>query len=144
MADVKGITETPVGTTLDTGSPHLVVEAIGLMNLDVVQEGRKLRNSSLFLPNGINVNFIEKRGAQVFIRTYERGVEDETLSCGTGAIAAAIASALDTPVGTKKEVGVQCQGGKLGIRFQRDGVDVFSNVWLLGETQNVFEGSWNP
>ncbi len=90
MTDVPRITETPVGPTLDTGSPHLVISVGNLLNFEVVKEGRALRNSPLFMPGGINANFYEIQSDRIFLRTYERGVEDETLSCGTGAIATAM------------------------------------------------------
>jgi diaminopimelate epimerase len=142
MQNVFGFTETPVGTSLDTGSPHLVVPVSGLLDLDVVAAGRKLRNSSLFLPAGINVNFIEKRDELLFIRTYERGVEDETLSCGTGAIASAIVSCLEsTQTGMNRVVAVQSPGGKLTIRFERKSETEFKNIWLVGEAKRSFTGS---
>jgi diaminopimelate epimerase len=142
MQDVKGFTETPVGTSLDTGSPHLVVKVSGLLDYDIVSQGRKLRNSTLFLPAGINVNFTESRDDLLFVRTYERGVEDETLSCGTGAIASAIVSSLsDTKPGMKREVNLQSPGGKLTIRFERKSETEFQNIWLIGETKRVFHGT---
>jgi len=142
MSPVNGLVQTPAGITLDTGSPHLVVFASDLLNLDVVHEGRKLRSSSLFMPLGMNVNFVEKRDDHLFIRTYERGVEDETLSCGTGAIASAMVSRLQTSTfGKSQEVMVRCQGGELKIRFKQDSETTFSDIWLSGETKKVFEGT---
>ncbi|MBC7396491.1 MAG: diaminopimelate epimerase [Bdellovibrionales bacterium] len=145
MQNINDVRETPVGYAMDTGSPHLVVDVKDLLNFDVVKEGRKLRNSSLFLPAGINVNFVEKRYDHLFIRTYERGVEDETLSCGTGAIAAAIASILDPSLDQtltygQKETAVQCQGGRLTIRFEKKTRTQFEEIWLIGEAKKSFEG----
>ncbi len=145
MQNVNDVRETPAGYSMDTGSPHLVINVKDLLNFDVVKEGRKLRNSSLFMPAGINVNFVEKRFDHLFIRTYERGVEDETLSCGTGAIAAAISSILDpeldqTQTYGQKEVAVQCQGGRLTIRFEKITRTQFEEIWLIGEAKKTFEG----
>ena len=146
MQSVLDIKDTPVGLALDTGSPHLVVEVENLLAFDVVREGRKLRNSALFLPAGINVNFVEQKNDHLFLRTYERGVEDETLSCGTGAIAAAISSILDpnldqTQTYGQKEITVECQGGRLKVRFEKKTRTHFEEIWLIGETKKTFEGT---
>ena len=142
MKDVLELRKTPVGMALDTGSPHLVVLTKDLLGLDVASEGRRLRTSSLFMPSGINVNFVEIKDSNFFIRTYERGVEDETLSCGTGAIASAIVCTLsDTEISKKREVIIQCQGGKLSVRFERLSENEFKDIWLFGEVKLVFQGS---
>lgn len=141
MQDVNKVDDTPVGFVLDTGSPHLVIEANSLLSLDVTSEGRKYRTSSLFMPAGINVNFIETKEDQLFIRTYERGVEDETLSCGTGAIAAAIVSKLLTAkIGATEKVELQCPGGKLRVRYKRAAARVFEDIWLIGQAKFVYSG----
>ena len=143
MQAVREIKKTPVGFALDTGSPHLVISVKNLINFDVVHEGRKLRNSPLFMPNGINVNFVERHEDQVFLRTYERGVEDETLSCGTGAIATAIVDSLHQkiPDGQTIEQAVQCQGGQLEIRFKKLSEQNFDQIWLIGPAIKTFEGN---
>jgi diaminopimelate epimerase len=143
MQDVSAIRQTPVGFALDTGSPHLVVNVKGLMNYDVVKEGRTLRYSPAFLPNGININFVEHQEDRLFLRTYERGVEDETLSCGTGAIASAIVGNLDKPHSGNGifEQTVQCQGGSLDIRFTRTKTGTYQNIWLIGPAVKTFEGN---
>jgi diaminopimelate epimerase len=97
MQDISSVTENPLGFVLNTGSPHLVRMQPSLMDFDVVTEGRRIRSNTAFLPGGINVNFIEPFGHQLYVRTYERGVEDETLSCGTGIIAAAIVYSQQNP-----------------------------------------------
>lgn len=132
MQGVSGIRETSVGHVLDTGSPHLVIPVTGLIDYDVVCEGRRIRNSSQFLPNGINVNFYEKRDGQVFLRTYERGVEDETLSCGTGAIATAIV--------TGNEL-IHCMGGELRVEFRSTAPGHFDDIWFSGKVEKTFEGT---
>ena len=91
MNDVKGVEFSLDHYVLNTGSPHYVKFVTGLEDLDVVAEGRKIRNSKQFAEKGINVNFVETiDDDHIFVRTYERGVEDETLSCGTGVTASAL------------------------------------------------------
>lgn len=143
MSRVEGIRETPVGKTLDTGSPHLVRPVSDLLSFDVVQEGRKLRNTPLFLPNGINVNFYEEQQGMIFLRTYERGVEDETLSCGTGAIATAIvvAQKMGPPADDSQTIPIHCTGGTLTISFIRVPDGSVDQIWLSGNVKRVFEGA---
>ncbi|NDG83795.1 MAG: diaminopimelate epimerase [Proteobacteria bacterium] len=142
MRPVPGIVETPVGPTLDTGSPHLVVSVTRLLNHEVVKEGRMFRNSPLFMPGGINTNFFEIRDHRVFLRTYERGVEDETLSCGTGAIATAIVTRQNSGLvpGMPQEVPIHCQGGELRIRFTAESDGSFRDIWLIGPSVRTFQG----
>ncbi len=132
MKDVTNIRETPAGHILDTGSPHLVCQVKNLMTYDVVTEGRKIRNSAMFMPSGINVNFVEVNGDKFFVRTYERGVEDETLSCGTGIIAAALVCSATE---------IETRGGKLGVKFTRQSATEFQDIWLIGPAQLTFEGT---
>ena len=143
MSPVPGIIETAVGPALDTGSPHLVIGVANLLQYEVVREGRALRNSPLFMPGGINVNFHELRDGKVFLRTYERGVEDETLSCGTGAIATAIITRRNSGLsaGVPQEVPVHCQGGELRIRFTAEADGSFREIWLIGPSVKTFEGT---
>ncbi len=142
MQSVLDIIETPVGPTLDTGSPHLVIEVSQLLQFEVVKEGRALRNSPLFMPGGINANFFEIQNGRVFLRTYERGVEDETLSCGTGAIATAIVTKKDSDskLGTPVETSIYCQGGELKVRFTQIDQRSFEDIWLIGPSLKTFEG----
>jgi diaminopimelate epimerase len=142
MQAVHEVVETPVGPSLDTGSPHLVVEVENLLNHDVVQEGRALRSSPRFLPGGINVNFFEERDGKLFVRTYERGVEDETLSCGTGAIASALVvhQRKKQPLPSRVDTPVHCQGGDLQIRFTQTGQSSFDEIWLIGRAELAFQG----
>lgn len=142
MQGVREVTETPVGPALDTGSPHLVVEVSNLLAHDVIQEGRTLRSSPRFLPGGINVNFFEEREDRLFVRTYERGVEDETLSCGTGAIASALVlhQRRKKPFPSEVEMQVHCQGGDLRVRFTRTGSSSFDHIWLIGRAERTFQG----
>jgi diaminopimelate epimerase len=131
MQSVAGISETPAGYVLDTGSPHLVIQVSGLIDYDVVGEGRKIRNSAQFMPNGINVNFYERKEDRIFLRTYERGVEDETLSCGTGAIATAIVTGSNL---------VHCLGGELRVEYRKSAPDRIDDIWFSGKVEKTFEG----
>ena len=126
-------------TTLDTGSPHYVTLKSDIDTLDVKTEGKKIRCSSLFLDEGINVNFLKQIHQNTFaIRTYERGVEDETLSCGTGATAAAIAMHHAKQTDSEKVI-LETRGGQLQVTFNFDG-KIYNNVWLSGSATSVFEG----
>lgn len=142
MQAVTEIIETPVGPALDTGSPHLVVQVSDLLGQDIVNQGRALRSAPRFLPGGINVNFFEDRDGKLFVRTYERGVEDETLSCGTGAIASAIVvhQRRQLPFPSEVEMPVHCQGGDLQVRFTQLGPRHFDHIWLVGRAERTFKG----
>ncbi len=124
---------------LDTGSPHYVQFVREVAQLDVVQAGRRVRYSEPFAREGINVNFAQaKSDHHLVVATYERGVEDETWSCGTGVTAAALAWAARHPqVGNS--IKVHTKGGLLEVRFQRKSSG-FSNVWLCGPATYVFSG----
>ena len=135
MKDVDFCKPTSAGMTLDTGSPHLIRLVSSLTDFPVVEEGRKLRNSSLFMPSGINVNFVEQLDGKWFIRTYERGVEDETFSCGTGVIAAALALHDQSGI-----VSFQTCGGKLMVQFEKN-ESAFKNIWLIGPSVQTFQGT---
>lgn len=137
IADVKKSNWEQDRIFIDTGSPHLIQLCEGLKDFDVVQEGRKLRFSKEFAPEGTNVNFIEEVNGVVHIRTYERGVEAETLSCGTGVSASAIAWALRNNLPSPIEI--SAVGGILKVYFQRDG-DLFTEVRLEGPAEFVFSG----
>ena len=123
---------------LDTGSPHHVVFVDDLENLDVKTKGAKIRYSDLYGKSGSNVNFVKQTGENSFaIRTYERGVEDETLSCGTGATAVAIAMHKLKKV-TSDKVLVKVMGGELSIFFDKK--ESYKKVFLQGKAEYVFEG----
>lgn len=127
---------------VDTGSPHLVVfvqEA--LSEFPVVPTGRKLRHAAEFAPAGTNVNFvsIEQPGV-LAVRTYERGVEDETLSCGTGVTACAFVYAKKNPNLALEEIEIHAPGGRLFVRWEEKGT-AREKLWLQGPVRQVFEGS---
>ena len=125
---------------INTGVPHTVIFVEGISKIDVGGLGRAIRNHADFKPRGTNVNFVEvKNRGQIQVRTYERGVEKETLACGTGSTASAIISSLSGYA--KPPVNVKTSGGEiLTVDFKRDG-DKISNVTLEGEAKIVFEGN---
>ena len=140
MNDVMGIEKIGEDFFLNTGSPHYVRYVDNLQMLDVIAEGRAIRYNKRFFENGTNVNFIQKIGNTLHIRTYERGVENETLSCGTGTVAAAIISTLGTS-NEYKEVQFQTKGGLLSVSFVKNNELEFNQVWLDGPAKLIFEGN---
>ena len=125
---------------INSGVPHVVIPIERIDDVDVRQEGAAIRHHQMFSPKGANVNFIKKRGAkQITIRTYERGVEDETLACGTGVVASALVFAACEKI--NGPVGVLVRGGdELQVDFERSG-EQFKNVTLTGPAEFVFEGT---
>jgi diaminopimelate epimerase len=125
---------------LNTGSPHYVQNKENVMQLDVYTEGYKIRYSPTFEKEGINVNFVEQLedSDKIFVRTYERGVENETYSCGTGVTAAALIS-YHNEAGFN-HVEVQTKGGQLSVEYDKIG-ESFKNIWLTGPAEKVFEGT---
>ncbi len=140
LNDVSEIQQMTDGLFLDTGSPHFIVFRLHIDEIDVVEEGRKIRNEARF-PDGCNVNFVELTEKGIKVRTYERGVENETLSCGTGVTAAAIASYYS---GLKKElkIDVNTRGGDLQVEFDKPDGGKVSGLYLTGPAVKVFEGEW--
>ncbi|RYF94537.1 MAG: diaminopimelate epimerase [Chitinophagaceae bacterium] len=139
MKDVPKIRHISGDYIIDTGSPHYIKMVSDLDKLDVFKDGRSIRNSNLFKKEGINVNFVEQVGDdEIAVRTYERGVEDETLSCGTGVTAAALAC-YHNETGFN-DVMVNTKGGKLNVEYDRLNNDSYSNIWLSGPAEKVFEG----
>ncbi len=137
MADVSGVEKDENFYILDTGSPHYVEFVDKVAEIDVVAEGRKTRNSYRFFPDGTNVNFVEISGDRIFVRTFERGVEDETLSCGTGVTASAIAAYLETG---NKGFQIHTTGGDFRVGFEEQ-KGVFKSIWLRGPAELVFTGT---
>ncbi len=126
--------------TLNTGSPHYVTFLDSLADMDVFKEGKAIRNSPLFKEEGINVNFVEEvASGEIIIRTYERGVEDETFACGTGVVAAALAASYHSS-NNLKTWSVHARGGDLQVDFQKDGSQQYSAIWLTGPAVEVFKG----
>lgn len=140
MRDVYEIKDFRGDFILNTGSPHYIKMIKDLEFVDVVKQGRAIRNSELFIKEGINVNFVEQREEdEIIVRTYERGVEDETQSCGTGVTAAALACYHNE--NGFNDVIVHTKGGKLNVEYDRTGDNCYKNIWLSGPAERVFEGN---
>ena len=139
MGNVAGI-ETRAGLTfLNTGSPHVVRFVDDLESVDVVAEGRVIRYDAAF-PGGTNVNFAQVLDDHtVYVRTYERGVEDETYSCGTGVTAVALVA--HQHLGMPDPVFIQTIGGNLRVSFNPQADDHFSDIYLIGPAKRVYTGS---
>ncbi len=138
MNDVKEMNIQEGYTILNTGSPHQVIWVKNVKNIDVPYEGQRIRNELRFMPDGINVNFVQFDGARLIVRTYERGVEDETLSCGTGVTAAAIAA---TGYGTGNfKTAIETLGGHLEVSFNKKTPESAVDVVLTGPAVFVFKG----
>ncbi len=138
MKDVNGISDYHGDRVLDTGSPHYVKAVNDIQSMDVFTEGKEIRYSKDFTEKGINVNFVENSEKQIIVRTYERGVEDETFSCGTGVTAAALVFAHNENGFNRMEV--QTKGGHLAVEFDKIGEHAFNNIWLCGPATFVFKG----
>ncbi|OYT11970.1 MAG: diaminopimelate epimerase [Bacteroidetes bacterium 4572_112] len=141
MNDVSNIKEEDNIFFLDTGSPHHIEFVDDISKVDVYNKGKQIRYSDKYKANnGTNVNFIEATASVLKIRTYERGVEDETHACGTGATAAAIAFALKNKE-YNKEVILEALGGILRLNFDFNN-NIFTNIVLSGPTKLVFKGKY--
>jgi len=139
MIDVQDISKDGNAYVLNTGSPHYVDQVTRLAEMDVYATGKAIRNNNTYMKDGINVNFVEDKGDHLFVRTFERGVEDETFACGTGVTAVALAIAKDKAQTGDIKTAVKVLGGDLSIEFNYDG-DHFSNIFLCGPAELVFEG----
>ncbi len=141
MKDVKGVRKFHNDFILDTGSPHYIKMVTNVMEMDVYKKGYEIRHSKEFEDEGINVNFVEQlvEPDKIIVRTYERGVEDETWSCGTGVTAAALVCYHNE--NGFNEVNVKTLGGNLIIEFDRVDDNQYENIWLCGPAERVFEGT---
>lgn len=140
MKDVDWVEEQNGAFILNTGSPHFILPVVHLNELDVFTEGQKIRYNAQFKQEGINVNFVEQQpSGKLMVRTYERGVEDETYSCGTGVTAAALTSK-HTVLGNNT-VSIITKGGELSVEFEKTATDQFQHVWLCGPATFVFKGT---
>jgi diaminopimelate epimerase len=141
MNDVNDVKSRGEDFFINTGSPHVIRFVKNLKDYKVVEEGRKIRYSDDYKPNGTNANFVELQGENsVFVRTYERGVENETLSCGTGVTAAALATSFK---GYTSPVRIKVPGGELSIEFKLNPTGqtvAFHDIFLIGPAKMVFEG----
>jgi diaminopimelate epimerase len=124
-----------------TGSPHHIIYQQNIGELDLLNEARKIRYSDRYSAPGVNVNYVEPNGNQLLVRTYERGVEDETYSCGTGVTAVALSFGYLHP--EMDSVRVSTRGGILNVLFRNNGEGHFTDTWLCGPAIFVFEGIIN-
>lgn len=143
MNDVSNIEVHPDHYYLSTGSPHYVKFTSEVKSADIVSEGRNIRYSDRFKKEGVNVNFAEKNGKGIFVRTYERGVEGETLSCGTGVTASALASSIHGISTAKNHCKISTLGGELLVHFHRGKGNSFTDIWLEGPATFVYKGEIN-
>jgi diaminopimelate epimerase len=141
MMDVKGIEQHNDDYFTNTGSPHFVRFTKQVQFYDVKNTGSAIRYSEAYQSiNGTNANFVEKLDDQtLFVRTYERGVEDETYSCGTGVTAAALVA--KTFQNVKTPVKIKTLGGELAVNFDGDAISGFTNIFLIGPAKQVFTGT---
>lgn len=144
MMDVHDVKIIDKNLEIYTGSPHYIHFSKQIENFDVYTYGKKIRYSDTYRKEGINVNIAEELGDnELFVRTYERGVENETLACGTGVTACALAYAYKkNKTGDDILINVKVMGGRLAVRFNYDGTK-FTNVWLIGPGTFVFDGEIN-
>lgn len=139
MNPVNEVKTLPDAQFINTGSPHYIRFVSDVDHFPLVEEGRKIRYSETFKPGGTNANFVEALpGNTIKVRTYERGVEDETFSCGTGVTAAALASSFK---GYRSPVYVKVKGGELSVEFKSGQAGTFTDIFLIGPAKMVFEGT---
>lgn len=144
MKDVDEVKDENNYCVLNTGSPHYVKFVNNVLKTDVFHEGRTIRNCSPFKKEGINVNFVQvSKNKTPLLRTYERGVEDETLSCGTGTVAAALVLASKGKATAKDHCDIKTMGGNLRVWFKKSGQSKkisFKDVYLEGPATFVYKG----
>jgi diaminopimelate epimerase len=136
MKDVTSLKKSEHFVILNTGTPHYVSFVENPDIIDILTEGRKIRYATEYAPIGINVNYAKLDGDHIFIRTYEKGVEDETLSCGTGVTASAIAA---SEFNNRKNYTVTTRGGQLSVAFEKEG-NKYTHIRLCGPATFVYSG----
>lgn len=140
MSTVDNIESQEEGYILNTGSLHLVIFKKNIDKIDIIKEAREIRFSKKYLNEGININFVELIDNEIYMRTYERGVENETLACGTGAVAVALVNYLRNNLEQHKKQIIHAVGGKLEVNFDVEQNKTFSNIFLTGPAEKVFMG----
>jgi len=141
MIDVSTIEKGEFSFFLNTGSPHYVQYVENIEKYDVENQGKAIRYNEKFALVGTNVNFIEQFEDYLFVRTYERGVEKETLSCGTGVTASALVAAISNKNNSLKKINkIKTLGGFLTVYFKKVSDTSFKNIWLEGPATFVFKG----
>ena len=144
MTDVSTVEQIGNDFFLDTGSPHYVIFVDDVDRMQVVEKGRKIRQDSSISAEGTNVNFVHVlKAGEIAVRTYERGVEDETYACGTGAVASAIGTYLYSETDIFSYT-IQARGGTLSVDFKHSRVKGFYDIWLTGPVEFVFKGQIAP
>ncbi|MCK9499063.1 MAG: diaminopimelate epimerase [Bacteroidales bacterium] len=141
MNNVNEIKVYEDGYFLDTGSPHFVSFVQNINSINIKEEGRKISDQARFYPNRTNVNFVEIQINKILISTFERGVEDETLACGTGSIASALALHYSNKINSE-EITLSAKGGELKVSFNYKN-KTYQNIILEGLAELVFEGKIN-
>ncbi|MBE9469407.1 MAG: diaminopimelate epimerase [Bacteroidetes bacterium] len=142
---MQDVNEVEIGKNyyyLNTGSPHYVCFVKNIEDLDVNKKGGKIRNNKRFKDVGTNVDFVEIMENSIFVRTYERGVENETLSCGTGVIASTISFSLLSKL-SNQEYFITTKGGDLKVFLDKTENNTFNNIWIEGPANIVFAGNIN-
>jgi diaminopimelate epimerase len=141
MKDVNTVKKFHNDFLVNTGSPHYIKFVSGVMDMDVYKKGYEIRHSKEFEADGINVNFVEQleEPDKIIVRTFERGVEDETFSCGTGVTASALLSYHNE--NGFNDVEVRTRGGILTVEFDKVDDNKYENIWLCGPAVKVFEGA---
>lgn len=141
MSNVNGVEQYEEYDFMNTGSPHYVTYVDDIHEADVVNIGSEIRYGSVYGPKGgTNVNFVEViEDNHLSVRTYERGVEDETFSCGTGVTACALSAHIRE--GWQGPVQVETIGGTLAVEYQDAGEGQFKDIYLIGPAVRVFEGT---
>jgi len=136
MQDVREVKTFADGWFLNTGVPHFVKFVSCVEEVDVPRLGREIRKDKRFAPNGTNVNFVGIEAKRLFVRTYERGVEGETFSCGTGVTASALTAFFKTG---KQVANIHTRGGDFRVSYRKI-ADGFDDIWLRGPAERVFDG----
>ena len=139
MIDVEKVNKDGEAYVINTGSPHYIKFDEAVADKNVYEEGKAIRYNDTYSQEGININFVEDKADYLFVRTYERGVEDETYACGTGVTAVALADAVAKNKLGANETAIKVLGGNINIKYNYDGKK-FTNVFLEGPAMQVFEG----
>lgn len=138
MSPVSSLANAGQDFFVNTGSPHHVRFVSDVTSYPVVKEGAAIRYSETYAPKGTNVNFVTPLATdEIHVRTYERGVENETLSCGTGVTACALVYGYQNEL---HEVKIKTPGGNLKVRFSENASGSFQNIHLIGPAEQVYEG----
>ncbi len=140
MNDVNEVELNSDHSFLNTGSPHYVAFVEDIDSYNVFEQGKKIRYNDRFKTEGTNVNFVQKKQNTLFVRTYERGVEDETYSCGTGVTAAALIASIKNVATANDYCDIKTLGGNLKVRFTKQTNNSFKYIWLEGPAAFVFKG----